>query len=83
MHFGTPRMSCVRLRNVVASWIDPSRISAAHARDVRERNELLERNGVVGDRTLASRIAGGREGRSVALLGKRKLSRARESEPVA
>lgn len=66
----------------MAEWLDMTRISAAQARDVRERNELLERNGVVGDRSAASRSAGGREGKPVVLLGKRKMARARESEPV-
>jgi hypothetical protein len=64
------------------NWVDHSRISAAAARDVRERRELAERGGH-NEMTYAQRAAQGRQGRSVVLFGKRKLARARESEPVA
>jgi hypothetical protein len=83
MRSGMSRTNFVRLRNAVASWIDPKAVSAAHAKDVAARRELLERNGVVSDRTAASRIAAGREGRDVVLLGRKKLARARSAEPVA
>jgi hypothetical protein len=84
MRSGPPRTSCARRRNVVASWVDPNRVSAAHARDVKARLELMERNnGAFDDRSVASRIAAGRQGRAVALLGKRKMARARIADPVA
>ena len=59
-------------------WVDPSRVSAATARDVQARAELAERNGAFDDR-----IAAGRGGRAIALMGKKKMARARVSEPVA
>jgi hypothetical protein len=65
------------------AWVNPDAVSAERAKDVQARAELAERNGSFDERTAASRIAAGKGGRTIALMGKKKMARARVSEPVA
>jgi hypothetical protein len=74
MRSGPPRTSFARRRSVVAdNWVYQSRISAAAARDVRERRELAERGGHE-DRTREQRAIDVSKGRGCAPLGKKKLA---------